>query len=119
MMRRRAPAVPEAASLADMMPVGASQPALLELRGVGKRFRAASVETVALADIDLAIGRGELSRSAAVGLGQVDPARDPRLLEAPSNGEYRIDGIDTATLRASALAELRNKTIGFVFQCST
>src|SRR5262249_37084452 len=36
--KRRAPAVSGAASLADILPIGAPQRMLIELRGVGKRF---------------------------------------------------------------------------------
>ena len=117
LLKRGAPGVPEAASLADMMPVAAAQPSLLELRGVSKRFRAGAVDTIALADIDLAIGRGELiSITGASGSGKSTLLAILGLLEPPSHGRYRIDGVDTATLSNNAIAALRNKTIGFVFQ---
>lgn len=37
-------------------------------------------------------------------------------LDKPSSGEYELDGQRTARLDGDALAKIRNKTIGFVFQ---
>ena len=37
-------------------------------------------------------------------------------LDKPTAGEYLLDGHQTAQLENNALAQLRNKTIGFVFQ---
>ena len=40
----------------------------------------------------------------------------PICLDRPSQGHYRIDGIPVVTLEADALADIRNRKIGFVFQ---
>ena len=37
-------------------------------------------------------------------------------LDRPTSGTLRVGGVDVATLDDSGLAELRNRTIGFVFQ---
>jgi putative ABC transport system ATP-binding protein len=37
-------------------------------------------------------------------------------LDHPSAGEIRIGGVDTARMEEKALAELRNRVVGFVFQ---
>jgi putative ABC transport system ATP-binding protein len=37
-------------------------------------------------------------------------------LDVPSGGRLLVDGIDVATLDSDALAEIRNRKIGFVFQ---
>jgi putative ABC transport system ATP-binding protein len=37
-------------------------------------------------------------------------------LDTPSSGRYRLNGADVETLSDDALADLRNKEIGFVFQ---
>jgi len=116
-MKRRIPAVPEAASLADLLPVGAARRTLIELSSVGKRFRVEAVETLALAGIDLAIGRGELvAINGPSGSGKSTLLAILGLLDTPSHGVYRLDGLDTAALAPTELATLRNKTIGFIFQ---
>jgi putative ABC transport system ATP-binding protein len=116
-MKRSAPAVPGAASLADLLPIGAPQRALIELEGVGKRFRGDRGETLALADVDLVIGRGELvAINGPSGSGKSTLLAILGLLDKPSHGRYRLDGLDTATLGPTALAALRNQRIGFIFQ---
>jgi putative ABC transport system ATP-binding protein len=37
-------------------------------------------------------------------------------LDSPTGGVYRLDGLDVAKMRDDALAAVRNKKIGFVFQ---
>jgi putative ABC transport system ATP-binding protein len=37
-------------------------------------------------------------------------------LDSPSEGSYRLDGIDVSTLEEDDLSDVRNRQIGFVFQ---
>jgi putative ABC transport system ATP-binding protein len=116
-MKRRAPAVSGAASLADILPVGAPQRMLIELRRVGKQFRTERTEIFALADIDLRIGRGELvSINGPSGSGKSTLLSILGLLDTPSDGQYHLHGLDTQTLAPPARAALRNRSIGFIFQ---
>src|ERR671931_531991 len=37
-------------------------------------------------------------------------------LDRPTSGSYRLDGVEVSTLAPTALADLRNQKIGFIFQ---
>src|SRR6185295_17255110 len=83
----------------------------------GKRFRTERTEIFALAEIDLRIGRGELvSIHGPSGSGKSTLLSILGLLDTPSEGQYHLDGLDTATLAPPARAALRNRSIGFIFQ---
>ena len=66
---------------------------VLELRGLGKRYRSGGTETVALSNVDLSIGEGEfLSIVGASGCGKSTLLRIVAGLEAPSEGDLLLDG---------------------------
>jgi ABC-type glutathione transport system ATPase component len=112
-MKRRAPAVSGAASLADILPIGAPQRMLIELRGVGKQFRTERTEIFALAEIDLRIGRGELvSIHGPSGSGKSTLLSILGLLDTPSEGQYHLDGLDTQSLAPPARAVDRAEATG-------
>ena len=50
------------------------------------------------------------------GTGNPTLLNDLGLLDRPDSGHYLLDGIDTAGLSEPARAELRSRSIGFVFQ---
>ena len=90
---------------------------LLELHGIGKTFHTDDVETRALANVELAVEKGEfVSISGPSGSGKSTLLSILGLLDVPSQGEYKIDGTDTAKLDPVRRAALRNKSIGFIFQ---
>jgi putative ABC transport system ATP-binding protein len=92
-------------------------PALLALTRIAKTFHTDDVETRALASVELAIGKGEfVSISGPSGSGKSTLLAILGLLDVPSEGEYRIDGTDTARLDQVRRAALRNRSIGFIFQ---
>jgi putative ABC transport system ATP-binding protein len=99
----------------------ASEPAvdheLLELHGIGKTFHTDDVETRALSNVELAITKGEfVSINGPSGSGKSTLLSLLGLLDVPTQGEYRIDGQDTAKLDPVRRAAMRNKSIGFIFQ---
>jgi len=103
------------------MPAAARLPeparALLELSNIGKTFHTDDVETRALASVELSVDKGEfLSISGPSGSGKSTLLAILGLLDVPTQGEYRIDGQDTAKLDPIKRAALRNKAIGFIFQ---
>ena len=90
--------------------------ALLELRDVTRSF-AGPPEVQALKGVNLRIGRGDyVSIVGPSGSGKSTMLNMLGLLDRPSVGEYRIDGVVTGTLTENERAAVRARRIGFVFQ---
>jgi len=90
---------------------------LLELTGIEKVYRTGKVEFYALRGIDLVVERGEfIAIVGASGSGKSTMMNILGCLDPPTGGTYRLAGQDVATLGEDALATVRNRTIGFVFQ---
>lgn len=89
---------------------------ILEIRNVNKIYGTA-VKTQVLTDINLNFEKGSFNSI----IGQSGSGKSTLLniigtLDTPTNGEVILDGVDTAKASKNRLAELRNKSIGFVFQ---
>jgi macrolide transport system ATP-binding/permease protein len=90
---------------------------LLELRGVGRSFPAGGEELAVLKGIDLTICAGEMvAIVGASGSGKSTLMNILGCLDRPSTGSYTVDGQETGTLEADALALLRREYFGFIFQ---
>jgi putative ABC transport system ATP-binding protein len=90
---------------------------LLTLHGINKTYRTDEVETRALRDIDLGIERGEyVSIEGPSGCGKSTLLSIIGLLDAPTSGEYVLNGKPVGVLSASERAAIRNREIGFIFQ---
>ena len=91
--------------------------ALIELRGVTKRYLVGEQEILALDGITLDIAQGEFaSIIGPSGSGKSTLMHLLGCLDTPTSGTMHIDGIDVSKTGANRLAELRNQKIGFVFQ---
>ena len=99
----------------DLAP--ALAPPLIELRNVAKRYQLGEVAVNALRDVSLIIARGEfVAIMGASGSGKSTLMNIIGCLDRPTDGSYRLDGVEMARQGREALANLRNRTLGFVFQ---
>ncbi len=95
----------------------AAAEALIALEGVKKVFYTDEVETHALADIHLEIGKGEyVAIAGPSGCGKTTLLSILGLLDSPTDGQYTLAGEAVANLTASQRAYVRNRQIGFIFQ---
>jgi putative ABC transport system ATP-binding protein len=90
---------------------------VITLDAVTKVFLTDEVETHALADIDLAIDKGEyVSIAGPSGCGKSTLLSILGLLDRPTRGSYRLSGQPVEALPSAERARVRNREIGFIFQ---
>jgi putative ABC transport system ATP-binding protein len=95
----------------------APNPPVIALRNVVRTYQMADVEVRALSGISLVIERGEfVSIMGTSGSGKTTMMNVIGCLDVPTRGRYWLDGVDVRNLDESALARIRNRKIGFVFQ---
>jgi macrolide transport system ATP-binding/permease protein len=91
--------------------------ALIELRGVGRRYQLGAIEVAALDGVSLDIEAGEyVAIMGSSGSGKSTLLNVLGGLDAPTQGHYRFAGRDLADLSAGERAALRRQHFGFVFQ---
>lgn len=92
--------------------------ALIELRGVGRRVAAAE-PVWPLREATCQVAEGEfVAVVGPSGSGKTTLLSILGLLDQPSTGTYRLDGVDVSTLPESGRNRLRGHSLGFVFQNS-
>jgi putative ABC transport system ATP-binding protein len=90
---------------------------VIELVGIHKHYRMGDQEVRALDGVDLTIGRNEyVALIGPSGSGKSTLMNLLGCLDTPSEGQYLLNGRDTATLDDTELARVRNREVGFVFQ---
>ncbi len=90
---------------------------LIRLERVAKVYRMGDVEVRALRDVSLTIGEGEfVAIMGASGSGKSTLMNILGCLDRPTSGRYLLGGREVSRLSRSQLAEVRNRTLGFVFQ---
>ncbi len=90
---------------------------LIGIRGVVKTYLSGAVETPVLHGVDLRVEHGDfVSIMGQSGSGKSTLMNILGCLDQATGGTYLLNGIDTRTLGRAELADIRNRTIGFVFQ---
>jgi putative ABC transport system ATP-binding protein len=95
-----------------------SDKSLIEIRDITKVYHmGGDIEVHALRGVSLQVDTGELlSIMGPSGSGKSTMMNVMGCLDQPTSGEYYLDGVDVKRLSDNALAEIRNRKIGFVFQ---
>ncbi len=95
----------------------APMPPVISLQGIAKDFPGGDGPVHVLHDIHLEIGRGEfVAIMGPSGSGKSTLMNILGGLDAASAGSYRLAGQAVEGLPVNALADLRNRALGFVFQ---
>ena len=95
----------------------AEPPAVAELINVSKIYGSGDIEVKALDQVNLTIRQGDyLAVMGASGSGKSTAMNILGCLDRPSNGRYLLNGVAVEELDDDALADVRNRSLGFVFQ---
>ncbi|MDQ1911970.1 ABC transporter ATP-binding protein [Paenibacillus sp. GD4] len=90
---------------------------MIELQQIRKTYKRGGEELPILKDVSLTVKQGEfVAIVGPSGSGKSTLMNTIGLLDVPTSGSYRLDGVATEKLKDNQLAELRNQKIGFIFQ---
>ncbi|HPB50898.1 MAG TPA: ABC transporter ATP-binding protein [Myxococcota bacterium] len=90
---------------------------VIRLRDITRVFDTGQVQVHAVRGVSLDVTEGGcMAIMGASGSGKSTLMNILGLLDRPTSGSYHLVGEDTGRLNRNRLAEIRNKTIGFVFQ---
>lgn len=93
-----------------------SKSVILQCKNLVKRYEG-ELDVEVLKGVDLSITQGE--RVAIMGVSGSGKSTLMHLLgglDKPTSGEVILDGVNIQSISASKLAELRNKSLGFIYQ---
>jgi putative ABC transport system ATP-binding protein len=92
-------------------------PPVIKLENVTKVFATDEVETHALSQVSVEVGRGDyVSIAGPSGCGKPTLLSIIGLLDTATEGSYHLNGRPVTELNASERARVRNREIGFIFQ---
>ena len=94
-----------------------TDPPVIQLRGLKKRYGMGDAEQYALGGIDLTIEKGEfIAIMGPSGCGKTTLLNILGLLDTSNDGEYILDGKSVDNLSSARHARIRSQQIGIVFQ---
>ena len=92
-------------------------PALIRVQDVWKTYQVGDQQVHALRGLSLDVEKGEYTAlMGPSGSGKSTLMNMLGCLDTPTSGKYHLAGEDVGTLDDDALADIRNRRIGFVFQ---
>jgi putative ABC transport system ATP-binding protein len=98
-------------------PVGSDSDTVIDLERVTKVYKTGSLSVAALRGVSLSINEGEyVAIIGPSGSGKSTLMHILGCLDTPTSGQYHLAGEDVSHMSETALAEVRNRRIGFVFQ---
>ncbi len=90
---------------------------IIQLNNVWKIYKMGKVEVPALKGLSISIKKGEfVSIMGPSGSGKSTTMNMIGCLDIPTKGTIYLNGIDISSMSESSLAQIRGKTIGFIFQ---
>lgn len=93
------------------------QQPVAELKGISKIYGSGDLEVKALDQLNLTVQEGDyLAVMGASGSGKSTAMNILGCLDRPTSGTYRLNGMAVEQLDDDALADVRNRSLGFVFQ---
>ena len=93
------------------------QQPVAELKGISKIYGSGDLQVKALDQLNLTVQEGDyLAVMGASGSGKSTAMNILGCLDRPTSGTYRLNGMAVEQLDDDALADVRNRSLGFVFQ---
>lgn len=100
-----------------VLPPMPERSSIVQIRNLSKIYQQGEVEVTALHDVSLDILEGQfLTLMGPSGSGKSTLLHIIAGIDRPTRGACHVQGVDVAQLDESALADWRNRNVGFVFQ---